>query len=1063
MSKRLFNRAALVSAILANVAVVSPSWGVTFTVNALNDAVDANPADGQCATAAGTCTLRAAVMQANATPGADIIQLGVTQPNAPYVLNIRTVSPLPWGGDSIVTEGDLDITESLTIRGANTDAAQTVIDAGGAAGLLDRIFEIRPAFGPTAGQAIEVVMENFTITRGYVPQDSYGGGGILVYNVVNGPTVAPPPKLTLRNMVLFRNFANSTGSGLSSFDGDVTIEDSVIRENTSSFVFNNTSGINPGQPVGQLVGGGAGGGLAAWGGAMTVRRTLIDANRSQVGGGVYTQDASATPTKVLIEDSVISANQGFLGAGIFSMARGTFDLGSGPSAQYGMTLNRVTMETNIAEFAGGAIYNVGSTLMTNAIVSSNQALDVPGNPVYRNRGGGVYNSGRVMHIVGSTIAGNEAQDRRTEGADANAALGGDEIFLDYLNGTGSLQNAARFSFTIQNTIIGDGPPAPPDEGAGIDDNCHGPTGYAAYITSLGNNIDSGSTCFVAPVAAQGFGILSVQSTDIVNPPAGVGLGTLADNGARSAVAGGATIKTRALQTGSPAIGTGAGCPGSDGRGFARVGACDIGSFQVNVDRTQLGNAAPYAAADLISATAGRSVTINVLSNDRDPDGNGLLTLVPNGLTAPANGTAVVSGTSVIYTPQAGFGATVPAEDTFTYSVSDGTLTGTGTATVVVYPPGTNNPPTPERDSATVFSGVSVSIDVLANDLVGDRNNLSADRGDVLRLVSATSGNPGAGDLKATGSSVVFRSNGGFVGQVPFTYVVDDNRHLLDGNGRATGTGTIIVVANASAADPPASTGPQVDDITLSVAPGNTDSKAINAFDPTNPTPVFTYSLETLPTQGEAKIDNADIFWQVRYTASATATPGSTDTFTIGVSNGTEKGEAVVKVNIIAATTTPGTGNQPPPGSGQAPVATATEVEMNRAAGRVSGSVAPTGNPGNSPRYIQVSNPANGRVVSFSGLTGAFTYEATSLTATSDSFRFVVETGAGASLQRSAEATVTIKFVGDAPAAGTPGTGDTTNPGTNPPPSSNSSGDGGGALDPAWLALLLAPMFRRRQR
>ncbi|MGW1958070.1 CSLREA domain-containing protein [Streptomyces sp. NPDC001920] len=43
-----------------------------FTVDTTADAVDADPSDGRCLTAAGSCSLRAAVMAANALPGSSI-------------------------------------------------------------------------------------------------------------------------------------------------------------------------------------------------------------------------------------------------------------------------------------------------------------------------------------------------------------------------------------------------------------------------------------------------------------------------------------------------------------------------------------------------------------------------------------------------------------------------------------------------------------------------------------------------------------------------------------------------------------------------------------------------------------------------------------------------------------------------------------------------------------------------------------------------------------------------------------------------------------------------------
>ena len=79
---------------------------------------------------------------------------------------------------------------------------------------------------------------------------------------------------------------------------------------------------------------------------------------------------------------------------------------------------------------------------------------------------------------------------------------------------------------------------------------------------------------------------------------------------------------------------------------------------VNVDE------APVAEDDTASATEdGSAVTIDVLANDSDPEG---MQLTLDSVTQPANGSAVVVGNNVEYTPSAGYYGT----DSFTYTVSD---------------------------------------------------------------------------------------------------------------------------------------------------------------------------------------------------------------------------------------------------------------------------------------------------------------------------------------------------------------------------------------------------------
>src|SRR5262249_46594084 len=79
--------AVLLVAPLIALATTANAVPTTFTVNSLDDAVDAMPGDGVCETAKDNhvCTLRAAVQEANKNPGADTILL---QPNVTYVLTI---------------------------------------------------------------------------------------------------------------------------------------------------------------------------------------------------------------------------------------------------------------------------------------------------------------------------------------------------------------------------------------------------------------------------------------------------------------------------------------------------------------------------------------------------------------------------------------------------------------------------------------------------------------------------------------------------------------------------------------------------------------------------------------------------------------------------------------------------------------------------------------------------------------------------------------------------------------------------------------------------------------
>lgn len=92
------------------------------------------------------------------------------------------------------------------------------------------------------------------------------------------------------------------------------------------------------------------------------------------------------------------------------------------------------------------------------------------------------------------------------------------------------------------------------------------------------------------------------------------------------------------------------------------------------------NDAPVANNDYAYTTLSNPVRINVLANDVDADGDALH-VASIGPTQDGTISIEDGATALIFTPKDGF-----AGDTqFTYSVSDGTLTSTGTVFVHVYP------------------------------------------------------------------------------------------------------------------------------------------------------------------------------------------------------------------------------------------------------------------------------------------------------------------------------------------------------------------------------------------
>jgi len=168
---------------------------------------------------------------------------------------------------------------------------------------------------------------------------------------------------------------------------------------------------------------------------------------------------------------------------------------------------------------------------------------------------------------------------------------------------------------------------------------------------------------------------------------------------------------------------------------------------------ELLNQAPMAEDDAATvARGGGDVFIDVLANDQDPDGDALTIA---SVTQPGSGSVVNSGDFLTYTPAEGF----QGEDSFTYTVSDGTDSATATVTVTV----SNDAPVAVADMAEAESGVAVLIDVLAND--------SDPNGDALELVSVSAASNGTTGI--VGDRVRYEASAGFTGIDSFTYTVRD--------------------------------------------------------------------------------------------------------------------------------------------------------------------------------------------------------------------------------------------------------------------------------------------------
>ncbi len=174
-----------------------------------------------------------------------------------------------------------------------------------------------------------------------------------------------------------------------------------------------------------------------------------------------------------------------------------------------------------------------------------------------------------------------------------------------------------------------------------------------------------------------------------------------------------------------------------------------------------GNSPPVAVDDSATTDQNTPVTVNVLANDSDPDGN---PLTVTSVTTPANGNATFTASDVTYTPATDYYGT----DTFDYTISDGqggTASATVTVTVNPPPPPTNQPPVAVDDSATTAQDTPVTVAVLDNDSDPD--------GDTLSVQSV--GAPAHGSAGTDGTTVTYTPSSGFSGSDSFAYTISDGR------------------------------------------------------------------------------------------------------------------------------------------------------------------------------------------------------------------------------------------------------------------------------------------------
>ncbi|HII4332234.1 TPA: tandem-95 repeat protein [Vibrio parahaemolyticus] len=170
------------------------------------------------------------------------------------------------------------------------------------------------------------------------------------------------------------------------------------------------------------------------------------------------------------------------------------------------------------------------------------------------------------------------------------------------------------------------------------------------------------------------------------------------------------------------------------------------------------NDAPNAENDVITTEEDTAVTIDVLVNDSDVEGD-VLSIQSASVPSEQGSVDIVDG-KLVFTPAENFNG----EATITYIVTDGDLTDEANVTVTVTP--VNDSPVAVDDTVSTQEDTVVTIDVLPNDSDVDGDKLS---------IQSASVPEAQGKVEIVEGKLVFTPAENFNGDAEITYTVTDGQ------------------------------------------------------------------------------------------------------------------------------------------------------------------------------------------------------------------------------------------------------------------------------------------------
>jgi hypothetical protein len=572
--------------------VLSPLATTTFNVDRTDDPAGASA----CTAAANDCSLRGAVIAANANASANPVVINL-QPATTYFLTRTNATQ-----ENAASTGDLDITtsvHSVTIAGGGSAAPNiTIIDAAGlnTGNFRDRAFHVTKS-------SVTAVFQNLVIQNGKATDDGTSGTSTNPTaqntNRIGGGILNNGGSVTLTNIALKSCQAigkgdslvnehttlDALGGGLASVGatGNVIISDSSLTSNVAiggnGGNFNNGAGSNA-----------KGGAIYFEGGTLNIRGSRFlsnSANGGMGGNGPGNQQNGGM-------GGTAHGGGAYIGGGTVTINNSTFESCAATGGNSGTGQNGTNAG---ADSGGGGLFSLGSVTVLNSTFDKNSATG--GNAghsfgpdcfgAHQSGDGGAARGGAILADGGSVIintatfannlakGGNGGNGGKTNGggpcaqtshgagglAHGGAVTNNNAATLDIKHATISLNNAQA-----GNTGVNQGganlPPRLVAEGTGggirvgsaavtlqntiiAGNNAANGLGNAAGAPTPGPNVDG-------TVTSNGHNLLGVttEAGGFVGAGDKTGanamLAALADNGGPT--------KTMALQAGSGAIDAG---------------------------------------------------------------------------------------------------------------------------------------------------------------------------------------------------------------------------------------------------------------------------------------------------------------------------------------------------------------------------------------------------------------------------------------------------------------------------------------------------------------------------